>query len=454
LLATSTANPYTDRYRDIILTEGNLYRLLCLRNCAQLSAIVSYSYQWSYQMSSKNKTIEICPNVSIGLNHGINLRLVISGTLYEDGKKRFIPLRLTESPHNRILAAQRQLQIQSEINDGTFDPTLTKYLVWHESKPNLYRSDKTVTIDTLWNGICSYRKPGLAPSTYIQKFQGTFTRSLTEIGMDKPITPTTARYTREWLIDNRNKSDNVWLLSELEKGVARLINEGILGCGNPFLGMGKALAGERNTQIDDRPIEDIVNEFQTRRYYTEAEMLAILKCFHDTYPHYWLFTYFRFYTGCRFEETTGLQWGDITHDCRTIVFRRTYSQVAKQTKTTKLGTARPFQCSEQLTQLLQAHRIRAHKGNDSDIVFKNSSGGYVALNYYRKMWSKIIQHLYGQGKIEVMLSPKFTRHTLSNLAGLAGVSESVLAQQMGHSPRIMNANYRDKTVDRSTVIEI
>jgi integrase len=413
----------------------------------------------------KKKLVETCPDVSIGLNHGVNLRLVISGRLYQDNKKRFIPLRLTNDAGNRLIAQQRQLQVQAEINADTFDSTLVKYLEWQrEDKAKKYSSDGSLSLGKLWCNWCEYKKPVLAPSTYKQKFTGTYHRSLVEIGLDRAITPNTAMYVRQWLIDNRNKSDNINLLTQLEQATAKAINDGTHHGSNPWLGMSKALASTRNNIIDDRPISEIVGEFENRIYFTAMERNRILDVIGEAYPHYFLFTYFRFWTGCRFEESTGIEWRDLTDDCSVIVFRRTYSQIAKTTKTTKMGQFRRFNCPDHLIELLKIHKLNTYDGNPDTPVFTNqgySGNGHtvgdrkhVSIDWYKHIWSKTIDRLYATGEIEVKLSPRHTRHTFSNLAELAGVDGNVITQQMGHTPTVRSKHYLDKAVANLQVIKI
>lgn len=402
------------------------------------------------------------PDVSVNVNNGSNLRLRITGRLWDDGKPRYIALRLTDTPANRLTANQRQLQLQQAINDNTFDNTLSTYIEWGKPKVVKYSSNIShASLYSLWDTWCEYRKPLVAASTYKQKFQGTFMNSLKAIG-DLPITPATATYTRQWLIDNRNKDDNVWLLSELEKGCDKLINDRILSGGNPFLGMSKALNTTRNKVIDNRTVDEIISDLSQRTHYLSAERDAILNKFAEAYPHYWLFTYFRFFTGCRFEESTGIQWGDITADCKIIVFRRTYSDVAREVKATKTGKIRRFNCNPQLTDLLLSHRCATYHGDDTAIVFTNqgrtgngrqvSANSYITLAYYKRLWNRINTDLLAQGIIEVALSPKYSRHTLSNLAGQAGIDPKILAKQMGHSESVMARFYLDKSVGGDTVI--
>lgn len=406
----------------------------------------------------------VCPDVTIGTNHGSRLKLLISSRLYEDRRQRTISLRMADTPQNRIQAAQRQLELQQAINDGTFDPTLTKYQEWFSAKPARYRNDGVITLGVMWKNWCEYRKPLVAASTFIQKFQGTFTNSLTTVGSDLPINPDTATAVRSWLIDNRNKSDNVWLLSELEKAVDKLINDQVLSSGNPFYGMSKALGSTRNNIIDDRKVDDVIESLNKRIYFLPAERDEILRCFAVAYPHYWLFTYFRFFTGCRFEESTGIKWGDIKADCTAIVFRRTYSATARIEKVCKMGNARRFNCSPQLTDLLMQHRQGTYTNDDALVFTKLGRSGHgrevgqsdkhVSLAYYKRMWGNIIEDLYADGKIAVRLSPKHTRHTLSNLADLAGIDDQTLSQQMGHTVRVMQSHYRDKVERRNSVIDV
>lgn len=401
------------------------------------------------------------PDVGVGVDRG-QLRIRITGRLWDDNKARYITLGLPDTTTNRLIANGYQIKLQQAINDNTLDPTLSTYIEWSKPKVVKYSSNLShASLYSLWDMWCEYRQPLVAASTFKQKFRGSFMNSLKLIG-DLPVTPATATYARQWLIDNRNKSDNVWLLSELEKGCEKLINDRILSGGNPFLGMSKALNTARNKVVDTRTVDEIINDLSQRTHYLPSERDAILNKFAEAYPHYWLFTYFRFFTGCRFEESTGIQWSDITSDCKVIVFRRTYSNVARESKVTKTGKIRRFNCNPQLTELLLAHRFATYHDDDTAIVFTNqgrtgngketSSGSYITLAYYKRLWNRINNDLLATGIIQVALSPKYSRHTLSNLASQSGIDPKILAKQLGHSTSVMNAFYRDKSIGGEVVI--
>lgn len=397
------------------------------------------------KMGSSNKAVKGF-DITVGVNGG-RLRLVLSRHLYQDAKQRFIALRVDDTLDNRLSAQLRLVELQREINAGTFDPTLIKYLEWQgQDKVSKYRGESGISLGELWEYWCEYQQPLVAASTYNQKYRMTYRKSIEAIGSDRLVCAATARYIKDWLIKHRNRQDNVSLLSHLERAADRLINDGRLQINNPFLGMAKRVATTRNTKIDDREIDEIISDISQRNYFTATERDAILDAFLEAFPHYWLYTYFRFYTGCRIEESIGIEWRDITEDCKTIIFRRAYSETGKIVKVTKMGLARRFNCSCQLTDLLIEHRAKTYR-TDTQMVFVNHSGNRILLSYYRKPWERVINHLYDEGAIAVKLSPKHTRHTLTNLAEQAGFDERDIARQMGHSIATRNKHYRDRSVD-------
>jgi integrase len=396
-----------------------------------------------YFMPRTRKDNTACPDVTVVTNDR-RLRLSISKLLYEDRKQRYISLLLDDNPNNRLAATLRQVELQGEINNGTFDPTLAKYQVWKEqSGKGTYRSDGGITLGELWEYWSRYQQPLLAPSTYNQKFLMTYKNAISAIGRDKLVCPSTAKYALEWLIANRNKHDNVILLGHLERATNQLISEGRIKSTNPFTGMSKKLFSSRNKIIDNRPVEEVLQSMNGRVGYTASERDEILNVFKEAFPHYWLFTYFRFYTGCRFEESIGIEWQDITEDCSKIVFRRTYSEVGKSVKVTKMGRARRFNCPPKLQLLLQDHRKKNCQSPNAPI-FLSQSGTRVALGYYKKIWNKTIDSLHDDGLIEVKLSPRHTRHTLSNLAEAQGIDVDDITKQMGHSPKVRDKHYKNR----------
>ena len=399
----------------------------------------------------RKKSLVTCPDVSVGLNNG-NLRLLITGRLYEDKKQRFIALRSKDNDENRLAAQMRQIEIQTEINSGAYDPTLNKYRIWHQDKKPKYLK-ASMTIEQLWDYWCIYMKPSLAPSTYNQKFEGTYSRAITGVGAERIVAPGTAWHTRRWLLANLNHQDSYNLLAHLEHATAHAINDGRIQGNNPWLGMAKALRSKRENRIDKRNVHEAISALSQRNYYTASERDAILDIFAEAFPHYWLFTYFRFWTGCRFEESIGIEWQDITDDCSSILFRRSYSETGGCIKTTKMGKARRFNCPPHLQGLLLEHRKQSFT-SDTQIVFTNSYGTRVTIAAYKKPWNRIVKHLYEEGILGVCLSLKYTRHTLSNLAREAGVDERSVTQQMGHTARVRDEHYLDRSRANSEIMAI
>lgn len=391
-----------------------------------------------------------CPDVRVSVN-GTAYRLVISSRLYEDKRQRFVGLGIRCSDNNALLDAHtRQIQLQTEINNFEYDPTLQKYKDWKKVK--IRYSGEKLTLGKLWDNYCDYKKPLLAESTYKQKYRRTFLYAIIDIGQQLPVTHDTAIYCRNWLLENRSKADTIYLLYELEKAVEMAIKTGKHIDRNSFFGLGEQVKKLKNREIDTRTTAEVLASINGKKAYTAIERDKILDYFLENSPKFYLFTYFRFFTGCRFGEAIELRWSDFTEDFSTVLFRRSYSEISKKVQTTKTGKERKFNLSAAVSEKM-AEAWEGAVSSEDELVFTNTEGGRISNWQYRRYWKNAITALHKAGEISCKLSLNHTRHTLISIARQSNSAEAVAAQ-LGHNVSTQNEHYLDNSNERESVLSL
>jgi integrase len=385
-----------------------------------------------------------CRDVKVA-KHGNSYRLSVSARLYEDGKQRRIGLGGIPVSEDGLLRAQaKQIELQREINNFEFDPTLHKYAHW--SKPARFGTSERMNLGDIWRYWCEYKKPLLSAGFYMQKYESFAWNAIRAIGQDSPIDINTAVSLRNWLLVNRNKKDSIFLLKELENAVSKALNNKLIGGINPFFGISQDITNVKTNNISTSNIssEDTLD----KKAFSPAERDKILNYFKEHYPDHYLFVYFRFYTGCRFGEAVELRWSDFSDDLKVVAFRRSYSFVSCTVKGTKTDKPRRFNLPEHLIEKLTDANSEKISTN---LVFKNKSNSRITNATHSKRWNKVVKKLFESGEISVKLSMNHTRHTLISIARDNGNSREAVTAQLGHSGDIQDKHYRDNS-DRDKVL--
>jgi integrase len=385
-----------------------------------------------------------CRDVKVA-KHGNSYRLSVSARLYEDGKQRRIGLGGIPVSEDGLLRAQaKQIELQREINNFEFDPTLHKYAHW--SKPPRFGTSERMNLGDIWRYWCEYKKPLLSAGFYMQKYESFAWNAIRAIGQDSPIDINTAVSLRNWLLVNRNKKDSVFLLKELENAVSKALNNKLIGGINPFFGISQDITNVKTNSISTGNISS--QDTLDKKAFSPVERDKILDYFKEHYPDHYLFVYFRFYTGCRFGEAVELRWSDFSDDLKVVAFRRSYSFVSCTVKGTKTDKPRRFNLPEHLMEKLaetNSERI------STDLVFRNKSNSRITNATHSKRWNKVVKKLFESGEISVKLSMNHTRHTLISIARDNGNSREAVTAQLGHSGDVQDKHYRDNS-DRDKVL--
>jgi integrase len=360
------------------------------------------------------------------------LRLRLPRQLY-GGQQKYLTLSLDDSPENQQLAKTKVKQIEADIADDLFDPTLVKYrsqthirLVQPEEE-----TQKALTLLELWDKYTQYRKPQIAPTTFLHSYQKRYLNAIQQLPTQDL---SNAIDICDYLLKTKTPSTAKQLLIQFsaccEWGVkVSLVTD------NPFKGM-----AEKIRIVKDET--EIIDPF------SHAERDAIISAFldHPRHCYYAPYIKFLFMTGCRTSEAIGLQWKHINHNCTQIIFSEAISKgIRKDTKTHK---SRKFPCNAKLQYLLLG--IRPKNYNSDELVFPNRKNQPInAATFLHNVWSGeeskgkvgIVTQLVKEGKIERYRPQYNTRHTFVSMALEAGVSVVQVAKWVGNSPEIIMKHY-------------
>ena len=166
------------------------------------------------------------------------------------------------------------------------------------------------------------------------------------------------------------------------------------------------------------------------------------------------------YTGLRRGELLALEWSDIDFENRTLRVERTLVRISGQLSTQSPKTKksrRKITLDPRTVEILKNWRLKQKKilfkngAGKSELVFSNSSGGYLMESRLRDELRKFLKR-YGLPIISV----HGLRHTHASILFEAGIEAKQIADRLGHS-RIqttldmythINDNQRHAVADR------
>lgn len=172
--------------------------------------------------------------------------------------------------------------------------------------------------------------------------------------------------------------------------------------------------------------------------FTILEQQAIIAAFASSkhYNHYHDFVLFVASTACRPGEAVGLKWKHIGVDRSTVWLCQSISRGHTNKKGTKTAKSRTVQLTATVQSMLAARFDRLNPQPD-DLVFPAPKGGSINDNNFNKRaWTKILS----SRNIEYRC-PYNLRHTAISHALARGVNPIALAEQTGHSVRVLLSTY-------------
>lgn len=350
----------------------------------------------------------------------------------DDGHGNFNEIRFQEILHEHgVIASLRVVKGNSSASQPPVKPELS--------------------ILEVWDIYCEYKKPKLEKTTYQMDYQQRYKNflriAINAVGED-------ALRVRTWLLENRNRKTTKNLLSLLDDAYQLLMSQKKVSH-NPFLRLAddiETTKREKEIKPEDYNNDDDKDLTNKTKAFTWEEAEAIMEYFRNsrTVSHWYPYVAFKFLTGCRSGEASGLWWGDIKWEEEKIIFRRAYSYRCKLFKETKNNSMRffPMPKDSSLWNLLKS----LEQGNSNDVVFKSKWGKMINYESLNNLWAGneknrlkgIIPELINRGIVVKYLPSYNTRHTFITHAIFdLGVPPEFVNSWCEHSEEISKAHYRD-----------
>lgn len=360
---------------------------------------------------------------------------------------RYISTRLDATEEHFKKVQRVAWQIEEDISTGNLDKTLERYQALFKPKLTVVKvspvnsstacADATESLDLkeLWSKYCEYKKPLVAPTTYIKEFKRKYTNHINSLPT-RNLSEAVA--IRDYVVANLSANSAKKFLTQLS-ACCKWGNKSDLIELNPFSDMASDI---RVTKQD----VDEINPF------SKSEREAIEEAFkhHKKYCAYYPFVRALFLTGARTGELIALRWKHISKDCSSITFSESFDSDLNILKDTKTHKSRRFPCNPSLKEFLLS--IKPEEAKPDDLVFKSSTGNQIDNHHFtnrvwrggtwgNKTYHGVVTRLVHLGLVESYRPPYNTRHTFITEAIDAGMPIPQVARVVGNSSEVLLRNY-------------
>jgi integrase len=326
------------------------------------------------------------------------------------GQKRTLYLGLADTKSNRIKAQEIALQIEADVECGTYDASLSKYKKRVEPLQalsstelfNLWLDFKRNSWDTQTFKLRSYLKSDLKFFGDNKKLTTSDIKNFYNLLSSQNLAPETFNRKLDtfesawdWLLENKYTMENPW----------------------------------RNLPRHRIP------KTPKSKPFSKSEITRILKTLetHGTYSHYTGFVKFLFGTGCRIGEAIGIRWQDVDLSTGKITIAEQIT--SRQRKAAKAGSSREFYLSASVRDLLAELRIIVPA--NQELIFSTVTGRPIDSHVFReRVWVKIL----AAANIPYR-KPSNTRHTFCSHALEGGLNPVTVASITGHDPKVLFDRY-------------
>jgi integrase len=172
---------------------------------------------------------------------------------------------------------------------------------------------------------------------------------------------------------------------------------------------------------------------------TIAEFQAIIAAFntHPAYSFYTEFVIFLSHSACRFGEAAALKWKHLGAGYSTAWIEESISRGHLNKKGTKTGKFRDIKILPSVRSML-VERYERFKPQPDDLVFPAPKGGSMNDHRFRvRIWTPILASC----NIEYTRPYNIRHSAISHAARQEGVDLAALAEQTGHSKRVLIDTY-------------
>jgi len=326
--------------------------------------------------------------------------------------------KLTDSVHDKKLAAEILSRIEAEILLGTFEyskyfPKSKKLTKFHGKELSPVADD--ITYGDFYKLWFAENSGPWRPAT-ISTIQGFMSKYILPAFGDKPI----SQITKSELLLFRNELINTVGRNNKKIG-SNHINKIMMKC--------KVVLVEASTRFGFPDQSKSIKPLKKERTEIAPLTLAEVKLFLDTIrPDFKVYFIVRFFTGLRSAEINGLIWDDIDLAKKSLWVRR--ALVAGEIISTKTeGSYRMMQLNSLVVEALKQHKSNSAFTKLADTVFSKADGSYLSNDYVGKyIWHPVLRLL--------SLPPRAmyqTRHTAASIWLASGESPEWIARQLGHT---------------------
>jgi len=321
-------------------------------------------------------------------------------------------LGLKDTKLNRIKGIALQLQVQADIEQGIFDDSLLKYrqqLILNRPLTTLNCAELFAKWVQWKSQFCDVRTANWYTS--IGKQLSFFGNCLANS------------------INKKQVNDFVfWSCSQGKLAIQKRRLKVIESCW--------AWAIE-NDYLKDNPWKEASKLIkrpgkQGPKPFTKDEVESILEGFQEYYPELYPFVRFLLGTGCRLGEARALTWSDLNQDMTICEISRQLSQKGDRSKLVKNGKVRSLFLSESLTALLR--NVKAASGG-TEMIFQCDGQSIIEWRFYTR-WKRVLML-----KNIPHRKPYNCRHTFVSHALANGIKPLLIAQQTGHTLKVLFAHY-------------
>ncbi len=368
------------------------------------------------------------PHGSVAIKLGKNIRLRWS----LGGRQFWLSERLPNTPQNLLAARKVATQIELDILNGEFDPTLEKYKLKQIAPIEVPKRASTIE---LWQRWMDYQRlEGVALQTLANRYQ-TIANLLKHF--DRNIeTEQDARDLQTYLLTRQSPATANRNIKMLKTFFTWAVKLGEME-GNSFDEIKSVKSsGLRSNKRDSFSLDEIHRILQTFRL-------------HPLYFRYHDFVLMLMTFGLRPSEAIGLQWKDVDFTKRTITIAESLSRTGEGSRRArrdrKTDTITVVNLPDDVYTMLEGRFTPTSKPDD--LIFLAAKNGTINDGYFSQgIWRPLLK------QAGIPHRPPYNcRHSMASHAIDQGLSLPQTAYLLGHKDTTMVSKVYGHMVNRPEV---